>query len=45
MSKAMREFNGTDPEITQDLGGKFVRITFHFDSCDDQGIALYTNCA
>ena len=28
MRRAMREFNGTEPEIEQDEGGKFVRVTF-----------------
>ena len=28
MRKAMREFNGTEPELVQDEGGKFVRVTF-----------------
>ena len=28
MRRAMREFNGTEPEIVQDEGGKFVRVTF-----------------
>ena len=27
MRRAMREFNGTDAELTQDEGGKFVRVT------------------
>ncbi len=26
--KEMREFNGTEPEIVQDVGGKFVQVTF-----------------
>ena len=29
MRQAMREFNGTEPELVQDEGGKFVRVTFH----------------
>ena len=28
MRQAMREFNGTEPELVQDEGGKFVRVTF-----------------
>ena len=28
MRKAMREFNGTEPELVQDESGKFVRVTF-----------------
>ena len=28
MRRAMLEFNGTEPEIVQDEGGKFVRVTF-----------------
>lgn len=28
MRREMREFNGTEPEIVQDEGGKFVRVTF-----------------
>ncbi len=28
MRRAMREFNGTDAELLQDTGGKFVRVTF-----------------
>ncbi len=28
MRRAMREFNGTEPELVQDEGGKFVRVTF-----------------
>ncbi len=31
MRKAMREFNNTDPELTQNRSGKFVRITFHLE--------------
>ena len=28
MRRAMREFNGIEPELAQDEGGKFVRVTF-----------------
>ena len=28
MRREMREFNGTEPEIVQNEGGKFVRVTF-----------------
>ena len=31
MQRAMREFNGIDPEITQDSCAKFVRVRFHFE--------------
>lgn len=31
MRKAMREFNGTDAELFQDVSGKFVRVTFRLD--------------
>lgn len=30
MRRAMREFNGTDAELLQDAGGKFVRVTLRF---------------
>jgi len=30
MRQAMREFNGTDAELLQDTGGKFVRVTLRF---------------
>lgn len=29
MRRAMREFNGTEPGLVNDEGGKFVRVTFH----------------
>ncbi len=32
MRKAMLEFNETEPEIVQDSGGAFVRVTFHLGS-------------
>ena len=28
MRRAMREFNGTEPELTQDLESRFVTVTF-----------------
>ena len=28
MRQTMRKFNGTEPELVQDEGGKFVRVTF-----------------
>lgn len=31
MRRAMREFNGTDAELLQDEGGKFVRVTLRLD--------------
>ena len=35
MRKAMREFNG-GPEIVQDQGGKFVRVTFRREVMDEK---------
>ena len=32
MRRAMREFNGTEPDIVQDDGGKHVRVTLHLAS-------------
>jgi ATP-dependent DNA helicase RecG len=32
MRRTMREFNGTDPELLQDEGGKFVRVTLWLES-------------
>ena len=32
MRRAMREFNGTAPEITQGDSGAFVRLRFHLES-------------
>jgi len=32
MRRAMRDFNGTDPCITQDRSAKFVRIRFHLET-------------
>ena len=31
MRRAMREFNGTEPELVNDEGGRFVRVTFRLD--------------
>jgi len=31
MRRAMREFNGTEAELVQDTGGKFVRVTLRLD--------------
>lgn len=31
MRRAMKEFNGTDAELAQDEGGKFVRVTLRLD--------------
>ncbi|MFQ5666938.1 MAG: RNA-binding domain-containing protein [Candidatus Binatia bacterium] len=38
MRRAMREFNGTEAELLQDAGGKFVRVTLRF-SRDDSRVA------
>ena len=35
MRKAMLEFNGTEPDIVQDDGGAYVRVTFHFYSPEE----------
>ena len=32
MRRAMREFNGTEPEIIQGTAGDFVRLRFHLES-------------
>ena len=34
MRKAMREFNGTEPELKQNDDSKFVRVTFHLDDLE-----------
>ena len=34
MRRAMREFNGTDPEIIQDEPGTYVRVRFHLEPHD-----------
>ena len=34
MRRAMREFNGTDPEIMQDEPGTYVRVRFHLEPRD-----------
>ena len=31
MRRAMRAFNGTEPELVQDERNRFVRVTFHLD--------------
>jgi len=31
MLKAMREFNRTEAELSQDVNGKFVRVTFRLE--------------
>jgi len=31
MRRAMREFNGTGPELVQDMDGRFVRVTLRLD--------------
>jgi ATP-dependent DNA helicase RecG len=31
MRRAMREFNGTEPELQHDVGGRFVRVTLRID--------------
>ena len=31
MRRAMRDFNGTEPDIVNEENGKFVRVTFHLD--------------
>ena len=35
MRMAMLEFNETEPELVQDRGGGYVRVTFHLDSSED----------
>ena len=32
MRSAMRDFNGAEPELQQDEGNRFVRVTFRFDT-------------
>ena len=34
MRRAMREFNGTEPEIIQDESGTYVRVRFHLEPHD-----------
>ena len=34
MRRAMREFNGTEPEIIQDESGTYVRVRFHLEPRD-----------
>ena len=35
MRRTMREFNGTEPELVNEDGGKFVRVTFRLDPVAD----------
>ena len=35
MRRAMREFNGTEPDIVQDGGAKYVKVTFHLASSEE----------
>ncbi len=35
MRRTMREFNGTEPELVNDGGGSFVRVTFRLDPAAD----------
>ncbi len=35
MRRTMREFNGTEPELVNEGGGKFVRVTFRLDPVVD----------
>ncbi len=35
MRRAMREFNGTEPDIVQDEGAKYVKVTFQLDSSEE----------
>ncbi len=35
MRRTMREFNGTEPGLVNDGGGKFVRVTFRLDPVAD----------
>ena len=37
MRRAMRAFNGTEPELVQDERNRFVRVTFRFDTCEGEG--------
>lgn len=37
MRKTMREFNGTEPELVNDEGGRFVRVTFRFGAPGAEG--------
>ena len=32
MRRLMRDFNGTEPDIDQDEGSKFVRVTFWLEN-------------
>lgn len=35
MRRIMREFNGIEPGLAHDEGGRFVRVVFHLDPPDD----------
>ena len=39
MRKEMRAFNGTEPELMQDEGSQFVRVTFRLDPDGREGFA------
>ena len=36
MRRAMRAFNGSEPELLSPEGGKFVRVTFHLESTSSE---------
>lgn len=36
MRRVMREFNGSEPEMVQDNGNKYVRVTFRLDPYGDE---------
>ncbi len=35
MRRLMRKFNGVEPGLVHDEGGRFVRVVFRLDSPDD----------
>ena len=37
--REMRAFNGTELELMHDERNKFVKVTFHLDSCENEGAA------
>ncbi|MCY4375688.1 MAG: putative DNA binding domain-containing protein [Spirochaetaceae bacterium] len=37
MRHAMRDFNGTEPELASDQHNRFVRVTFHLQRATDRG--------
>ena len=39
MRREMCAFNGTEPDLTQDEGSKFVRVTFRLDPVGNEGLA------